>query len=434
MGSGNVSRRVRDWGRSNSRAAKRRGRKGLDRRRGVFEALEDRRMLFVTYGAGGAWTSTDLTYSFSNLLNGTWSSGLTTAVLQQAAEEAMGVWAAVTPLTFTQTGDSGPAASDNLYDASTHPNIRWGHHFLDGPPVPNVPNTLAHAYQPGTGGRNGDIHFDNADTFVADFFLETAVHEIGHSLGLDHANGDVADYDGDGDTECPGPFAAIMHACIGGGGTWDYTALGTSFLLQDDIDGMRSLYDAGLGYVLNSTGQLSVYGTAQTDIFNVTYDAPSNSVTVNRNGYSFTRSLSGVTQIAISGSGGDDLVVVNTLPSHIITVVNGGPGNDSLTIRGGGGGDTIRLLNSTTATNNNAGILFSDISSVTLSGQGGADLLEVVSVGAGLPVTINGGDLNDQIYLANGGSSARFSLASRSTARTAATRFILLRTCRLEFR
>lgn len=404
MRSGNTGRRERESKGPKSQRTNR-GTKGLQRRRAVFEVLEDRRMLFVAFGGGAVWTTTDLTYSYSNMLDG-WGSGLTNAQITQAVEEAMGVWASVTPLNFFQTGDSGPlpTSADSLYSAAGNPLIRWGHHFIDG----NTGlNTLGHGYRPGTDGRNGDVHFDDANTFTPDGFLELAVHELGHSLGLDHPNGDVADYDGDGNTECPGPFEAIMHACIGGTAPddWDYTALGTAFLLQDDVDGMRSLYDAGLGYVLNSTGQLSVYGTGQDDIFNLTYDGPSNSITVSRNGYSFTRSLSGVQQIAINGSGGDDFIVVNTLPSHIITVVNGGPGNDTLTIRGGEGGDTIRLLNSTTATNNNSGVLFSDISSVTLAGQGGADVLEVVGVGAGLPVTVNGGDLNDQILLANGGST-----------------------------
>ena len=358
-----------------------------------IEPLEDRRMLFVPYGGGAVWGTTDLTFSYSNMLDGTWTSGLTNQVLTQAAEEAMGIWASVTPLTFTQTGDSGPAPSDSLYDALTHPLIRWGHHFIDGGPVPMMTNTVAHAYRPGTNGRNGDIHFDNGDTFTADLFLETAAHEIGHTLGLDHANGEATA------TMCPPAFAAIMHACIGGGGTWDYTGLGTAFLLQDDIDGIRSLYDAGLGYVLNSTGQLSVFGTNQDDFFNVAYDFGTNMLTVTNGVNSFTRTMSGVLQVAINGQGGDDTILVNALPSQVITVVNGGAGNDNLTLRGSQGGDTLRLDNGTTAYNNNSPILFSDISTVTLSGHGGADVLEVVQSPANLPVTINGGDDNDTITL-----------------------------------
>jgi hypothetical protein len=368
-------------------------------RRLAFETLEDRRMLFVPFGGGAVWGTTDLTFSYSNFLDGSWVSGLTNQQITQAAEEAMGIWASVTPLTFTQTGDSGPAASDSLYEALTHPLIRWGHHLIDGPPVPMMTNTLGHGFRPGAGGRNGDIHFDNADTFTADGFLELATHEIGHSLGLDHPNGDVADFDGDGDTECPGPFTAIMHACIGGGGTWDYTALGTAFLLQDDIDGIRSLYDAGLGYVLNSTGQLSVFGTNQADFFQVAYDFGTNLLTVSNGANSFTRTMSGITQVAINGQDGEDIVLVNALPSHVITVVNGGAGNDNLTLRGSEGGDRLQLLNGTLAYNNNSGILFSDISSVTLSGHGGADVLEVAQTPADLPVTINGGASDDTITL-----------------------------------
>ena len=109
--------------------------------------------------------------------------------------------------------------------------------------------------------------------------------------------------------------------------------------------------------------------------------------------------MSGVLQVAINGQGGDDTFLVNASPSNVITVINGGAGNDNLTLRGSEGGDTLQLLNASTAFNNNSGILFNDISSVTLSGHGGADSLEVVQTPANLPVTINGGDNNDTVTL-----------------------------------
>ena len=244
-------------------------------------------MLFVPFGGGAVWPTTDVTFSYSNMLDG-WGSGLYQCADYSSRRRGNGNLGVGHAIAIHETGDSGPmpTSADSLYPAGGTPQIRWGHHFIDG----NTGlNTLGHGYRPGTDGRNGDIHFDDSNTFTADGFLELAVHELGHALGLDHPNGDVANYDGDGDTECPGPFSAIMHACIGGVApeVWDYTALGTGFLLQDDIDGMRSLYNSGLGYVLNSTGQLSVFGTAQADFFNVAYDFGSNMLTVTNGVNSF---------------------------------------------------------------------------------------------------------------------------------------------------
>jgi len=119
-----------------------------------FETLQDRQMLIVPYGGGAVWGSTDLTFSYSNLPDNVWNPGPNDSNLIAAAEEAMGVWASVSPLTFTQTGDSGPphTAADNLYPAVGTPQIRWGHHFLDGPPITGMVNTLAHGFRPGTNG------------------------------------------------------------------------------------------------------------------------------------------------------------------------------------------------------------------------------------------------------------------------------------------
>src|SRR5688500_13085512 len=107
---------------------------------------------------GGLGSAVNLSYSFSNLLDGGLPGGLSAAVLESAIEEALQVWSAVAPLKFTELLDSGPAPSDNTYSASDRPQLRFGHHFIDGD---GGSNTLAHAYYPSTGGLGGDLHFDN---------------------------------------------------------------------------------------------------------------------------------------------------------------------------------------------------------------------------------------------------------------------------------
>src|SRR5262249_33907485 len=149
-----------------------------------------------------------------------------------------GVWAAVTPLTFTERPDSGPPPSDDEYDPGPAGQLlRWGHHNIDG-----SGGALAHAREPGANGINGDVHLDDSDTFNFGVSLETATHEFGHALGLAHSDAD-------------GSF--IMHSTDLHG----MTGPGSGFLFPDDINGVRSLYGTGLGYVLGIGGDLHVYGT-----------------------------------------------------------------------------------------------------------------------------------------------------------------------------
>ncbi len=379
-----------------------------------FEPLEDRRMLFVTYGPGGAWTTTDLSYSYSNLLDGSWASGLTNQQVQEAAQEAMGAWSAVTPLTFTELADFGPmpTAADDLYSATSSPQIRWGHHLIDGPPNPPNPNTLAHAYQPGTDGRNGDIHFDNGDTFAVNRFLETATHEIGHALGLDHPNGDVGDYDGDPTTnECPPPFPAVMHACIVNGDAWDYIGLGSAYLLQDDTDGMQSLYGTGLGYVLNLNNEMHVYGTSSADNMFVSYDSAVDSITVasGTNAFQFPGQGANVSSIHIHSSLGADTITLGALPAGMSYEIDGGPETaigvpdfDILKLLGSTSADTFTLDSTTTGSLSGTPITFSRFGSIEMAGLANGDLFNIAELAAGVKLTINGGNHDDVINVANG--------------------------------
>src|SRR5688572_14904741 len=69
----------------------------------------------ASYSVLSKWSTLDLRYSFSNLLDGGLPGGLTAATLEAAVEEALQVWSAVSPLRFTEAVDSGPAPSDAGY-------------------------------------------------------------------------------------------------------------------------------------------------------------------------------------------------------------------------------------------------------------------------------------------------------------------------------
>jgi VCBS repeat-containing protein len=132
-------------------------------------------------------------------------------------ENAFAAWQAVSNIQFVQIADSNVAVnSDDGYFA----HIRIGAHAIDGASA-----VLAHAYFPPPNGGtiSGDLHFDIAENWQCtagagqlDFGV-VALHEIGHTIGLQHSSGALA----------------VMNAF--------YNPSLTS-LQSDDINGARALY------------------------------------------------------------------------------------------------------------------------------------------------------------------------------------------------
>jgi hypothetical protein len=168
------------------------------------------------------------TYSYSNLFDGTLdrAAGFTPYEMVQATEEALSLWASVTPITFIERSDSGPNVSDNGYDESIHPDIRIGHHDLSG-------NVLAHAYFPGRGGVDSDLHMDSSNRVWSESgFLTTITHELGHTIGLDHQE----------------LTTAVMNSSINGSNT--LPGLGKGFLFLTDITAAQRRWGKGTGQVI----------------------------------------------------------------------------------------------------------------------------------------------------------------------------------------
>jgi matrixin len=172
----------------------------------------------------GPGTGVYITYSYSNLLDGTFLV-ITPEELRAATEEALELWAGYAPLHFIEQPDSGPGVSDFDYEAGTYPQIRIGHH---------VSPEIAHGYYPGQGGLAGDVHFASGVPWTVGAghwnFLEAITHELGHSLGLTHELQDIA----------------IMNPSYP---FHRFEGLGSAFLYSSDIRRLQALYGAGVGSV-----------------------------------------------------------------------------------------------------------------------------------------------------------------------------------------
>ncbi len=212
---------------------------------------------YVTNGNGwdGAGLgSASLTYRF---VNGT--PDITSE--QTQVKNAINTWANYADLTFTQTYTS------NLNKSF---DISWGSgNHGDGYPFDGAGGTLAHAYYPAPPNSEpiaGDIHFDEAETWSVSgntHMFSVALHEAGHSLGLNHSN----------------TSGAVMQAFYSGPVTG---------LHSDDIAGIRALYSntSGLAapsltvfseycYGLNSASWNAVSGATSYKLYTSSVNNPS---------------------------------------------------------------------------------------------------------------------------------------------------------------
>lgn len=168
--------------------------------------ISDEKFLAQNQGWDGAGQNChDLRYHFKNGTPDISGNDERIAVI-----DAINTWQKYVSVNFTEITTSGqPNCIDISWEPISHGDVDFG------------PTTLAHAFY----NPNGDIHFNETKTWklsqstgVGIDLYSIALHELGHSLGLDHSS----------------LSQAVMYAYYDGTA---YTGLN-----QDDIDGIRSIY------------------------------------------------------------------------------------------------------------------------------------------------------------------------------------------------
>lgn len=173
------------------------------------------------FSAYQRWPQSSLTYSHASF-----TPDLSSAFVESAVAGAVSQWTGATSgLSITKVGSGGDITL----------GFATGDHG-DGYPFDGPSGVLAHAFYPAYGG---DVHFDDAETWTTNgsggiSFPSVALHELGHSLGLD-------------------------HSFVAGAAMLPYYS-GQTYLSEDDVLGIQELYairsgspPAAPGYVTAST-------------------------------------------------------------------------------------------------------------------------------------------------------------------------------------
>ena len=161
---------------------------------------------------GSTWKKFNLSWSLTNDNN----DGLTRKQVADTLRLAFNKWQAVTNLDFYEISSG---------EADIMVSFESGYH-QDPYPFDGNGGTIAHAFYPHTNqGLSGDVHYDDDESFTLGTpqgrnLLWVTVHELGHSLGLEHS--DVKE--------------AIMYP-------WYKGYQGDDFdLTYDDIAGIQNIY------------------------------------------------------------------------------------------------------------------------------------------------------------------------------------------------
>nr|XP_006203639.2 matrix metalloproteinase-26 [Vicugna pacos] len=160
------------------------------------------------YAASSKWNKHTLTYRIINYPN-----DLKQSTVKNIIHDAVSIWSNVTPLIFQQVESEDADIKISFWELA----------HGDGCPFDGPGGVLGHAFLPNSGAA-GTIHFDKGEHWSTSYrgfnlFL-VAIHELGHSLGLQHSRN----------------WNSIMYP------RYMYRDLRTFHLGVDDIQRIQQLY------------------------------------------------------------------------------------------------------------------------------------------------------------------------------------------------
>ncbi|KAK7602614.1 hypothetical protein V9T40_008203 [Parthenolecanium corni] len=157
---------------------------------------------------GSKWPELKITYRITK-----YPSGLKKSKTDKDVKKAFDAWSEVSPLSFVQKTSRKQADIEISFESGDHG---------DEDPFDGPGGILAHAYFPADGG---DVHFDDDEIWTVKIssqninLFRVAVHEFGHSLGLEHSK----------------VRGAVMYPF--------YTGADSDFQFHpDDINGIQTIY------------------------------------------------------------------------------------------------------------------------------------------------------------------------------------------------
>ena len=315
---------------------------------------------------GTQWSSHQLTFSFPGA-TAYWSTSSSTgygpsggdtepwstnyqplaASDQVATRSALQAWASVANLTFTEVADNQTTVGDLRFAYTT---------------TADTADAQAWAYFPGQSVRAGDVWF-NADgsSFVeqwvaGSYSYLTALHEIGHALGLKHSFESSGDITAVLPTELEARSYTVMSYSAVPGNQNSYFSYEPTTPMVLDIAAIQHLYGANTtfhsgndSYVFSGTGTYhqTIWDAGGTDT--ITYQSSSGgTIDLTEAG----ASRLGVPVEVVDGSTGTTIGTVANVWIAFDTVIEnaiGGSGADTLigndvanVLRGGAGNDTLR--------------------------------------------------------------------------------------------
>lgn len=314
--------------------------------------------------SGVKWTSPTITFSFPTALSqfGYTETGFEAmnATQMTAVRAILAQYESVSGLKFTEVTES----------STVHGTIRFAEEDNAG---------TAYGYYPSSAVQGGDIwlnHTDYNNPLKGTYAYATFLHEIGHTLGLDHGQDGTAALPYDHDSL---EYSVMTYRSYVGAGLTGYTAAQGSYpqtLMIDDIAAIQYMY--GANYTTNSgdtvytwsatTGAMSINGTSQgasttntifqslwdgggVDTYDFSNYTTNLSVDLSPGGWTTTSS----SQLATLGFSGQkargniaNAYLYNNNTASLIENAKGGSGNDTIrgnqannVLDGGTGNDTL---------------------------------------------------------------------------------------------